>query len=84
MVERTECAGRSLLELMEDRLDAAVLELAVLTTQRPNDLAMLGAQGRAQGIAECIALIRTPYAPDVDAVKAAASARYQAALQPAM
>ena len=77
----SDCAGRSLLELMEDSLDEIVWQLA-LAGAHPDtpDAATVLLRGRARGVAECIALVRTPYAPDVDAVRAAASSRYQARL----
>lgn len=76
---RPQCAGRSLLQMMEDRLDQVVWDIMVLNAQAPAvatmDKALLA--GEASGIAQCIAFVRTPYAPDVGAVKAASMDRYQ-------
>lgn len=75
---RPQCAGKSLLDLMEERLDEVVWEIAVERASGVADPAHVAhLQGQAMGLATSIALVRTPYAPDVDAVRAAAGARYQ-------
>lgn len=72
---RPNCSGRTLVQRMEDRLDEIIWDLMV---------AGAGSQpvgqlpGQAQGITECIALVRTPYAPDLELVKQAAMVRYYA------
>lgn len=71
---RPQCAGRSLVQMMEDRLDEVVWDLQVAASSGlPTDRFA----GEAAGIAQCIAFVRTPYAPDVDAIKAASLQRYQ-------
>lgn len=76
---RPACAGRSLLQMMEDRLDEVVWDIMVLnaTTAGVATIEKSDLAGQAQGIAQCIAYVRTPYAPDVAAIKAAAMERYQ-------
>lgn len=71
---RASCAGRSLLELLEDRLDELTWDLMVQQAAGTVDPSL---SGEARGVAHAIALIRGPYNPNVDAVKAGAMSRYQ-------
>jgi hypothetical protein len=74
---RPACAGRSLVQKMEDRLDEIIWDLMIMHAQGidPGPLA-----GEARGVTSCISLVRTPYAPDDEKVKADAMVRYQARL----
>lgn len=80
---RPQCAGRSLVQMMEDRLDEVVWDLQVHYAAGAGrgtpdfDIRTAELAGEARGIAQCIAFVRTPYAPDVDAIKAASLQRYQ-------
>lgn len=65
---RPACAGRSLVQRMEDRLDELIVALYAAPTE--------SMKGEALGITQCIALVRTPYAPDLELVRTAAMARY--------
>ena len=65
---RPACAGKSLVQRMEDTLDVLMWKIAL----GPTDLL----RGEAYGIAQCIALVRTPYDPDVTAVRNAAVQRH--------
>jgi hypothetical protein len=71
---RGECAGRSIVEMMEDELDSVVERLmnggAADDGRDP---------GRAEGMAFCIALIRQPYNPNMESVREAAMDRYERA-----
>lgn len=75
---RPSCAGRSLVGKMEDRLDELVVQLMQGGVSDPGLLSAL--KGEMRGITHCIALVRTPYAPDDEAVKNAAMDRYRARL----
>ena len=66
------CAGKSLVEIMESGLDDVVEDIMYeLGDEDP-----LVLKGKAIGIAECIAVIRTPYLPNVEAVRDAAMIRF--------
>lgn len=71
-----DCAGRSLVEMMEDELDSIVERLmnggAAADGRDP---------GRAEGVAMCIAIIRQPYNPNIEAVREAAMERYEASIE---
>ena len=71
------CQGRSLVEMMEDQLDGVFNWLKDTDMNREDPLAVKEMQGRAQGIAECLAIIQSPYAPNVNAVKADAVRRWE-------
>jgi hypothetical protein len=63
-------SGKSLLELMWEELDAIVDRLlAEAEAEDGRD------PGRAEGVAFCIALVTSPYAPNVDAVRRLAMER---------
>lgn len=71
-----QCAGRSLVERMEDELDAVVERLMTdSATEDGRD------PGRAEGMAICIAILREPYRPDIDVVRNDAMLRYEASLE---
>lgn len=74
--DRGECSGRSLVEMMEDELDSIISRL--MSGGEADD----GRDpGRAEGVAFCIALVRQPYNPSIDAVREAAMLRYEASLE---
>ena len=86
---RPACAGRSLVQRMEDRLDELIVRLMVASARQPQEIVMsehnelVGLKGQALGLSECIALVRFPYQSTeegVNQVKAAAMARYQATI----
>lgn len=64
------CPGRSIVGMMEDHLDILIEEL--INGDHPYPEAL---RARTLGVAECIAIIRNPYAPDVDQVRADAMER---------
>lgn len=64
------CEGRSIVETMEDHLDDLIEELINGDHPYPDSL-----KARTLGVAECIALIRNPYNPDVDLIREQAMAR---------
>lgn len=64
------CAGKSILEMMEIELDE-VMERLMLNGGLPNDV------GAAQGIATCLAIIKNPYYPNIDSIKAEAVIRWE-------
>lgn len=66
------CAGRSLVEIMEDELDE-VYDRLVESGADADDID----KGKAQGIALCIAIIQAPYFPNVDTVRADAVRRHE-------
>lgn len=64
-------AGPSLLEQMWAELDSIVDRLV-----EPGAVAEDGRDpGRAEGVAWCIALVQTPYAPDMEAIRVQAMER---------
>lgn len=63
------CAGRSLLEMIEERLDDVVDRLMAGEAEDTD-------KGAALGLAEAIAIIKNPYYPDVDVIRAEAMERY--------
>lgn len=68
-MQKETCDGTSLVEIMERMLDDEVEIFAPAVLKGgslPKEESVLEAQGRARGIASCIALIRKPYYPDVD------------------
>jgi len=71
-----ECAGRSLVEMMEDELDVIVNRLMT-----GGEAADGRDPGRAEGVAFCIAIIRQPYNPDIDLVRNDAMLRYEASIE---
>lgn len=72
MAERPDCAGRSIRELIEDRLDVQVTE--IYTTADPSVRLLRTAV--AEGLATALALLLNPYRPDVEAVNKTARERY--------
>jgi len=67
------CAGKSLVEMMEDRLDEVFSRLKTEPAEDGRD------PGRAEGIATCIAIIRNPYSPNINIIRAEAVERWEAA-----
>lgn len=68
-----DCRGRSIVEMMEDELDSIVERLMT-----PGAAAEDGRDpGRAEGVAFCIAIIRQPYNPDIEAVRNDAMLRWE-------
>lgn len=75
------CAGRSLVEIMEEELDDVMTQLMenVYDEDEAEDAANLNLlRGKAQGISTCLAIIQNPYAPSIDGIKADAVRRYEA------
>lgn len=71
------CAGKSLMEIMEDELDVA---MDWLMDEEPHCLdgyLTENWKGRAQALAWCIALVLQPYEPNIDGVKGSAVVRYR-------
>lgn len=68
------CGGKSILEMLWDELDAIVERLQA---DASDDLA--ADRGRAQGVAYSIAVIQNPYLPNIEAVRAEAMDRWEAA-----
>lgn len=85
---REDCGGKTLLELLWDQLmeeyGSLMGELAgVLDEQDPRydsdqHPSAYITQGIARGLAQAIAFITNPYAPNVDAVRTEAAARWEA------
>jgi hypothetical protein len=70
-------AGRSIIEMIWEQLDEAVNNLhEPEVTGNPFGHALL--KGRALGLAEALAVLQSPYAPDVDEIRAQAASRYEA------
>lgn len=76
---RPTCDGRSILEMMEDELDVVMERLMSRDGAAEDGLD----PGRAQGLATAIAIIRNPYRPDMDMVRAMAVERWETALKEA-
>ena len=66
------CEGRSLLEMMWEELDAVFERLI-----SDNPAADGRDEGRAEGIATCIAIVQQPYNPNLDSVREEAMARWE-------
>jgi hypothetical protein len=76
--EARECSGKSLLEMLQDRLDEYIDELMdeeAVANMKKSEVAKL--QGTAAGLTEAIAIILMPYLPNVDGVRDAAMERYE-------
>lgn len=71
------CAGKSLVEMMEDVLDGLFLYLKQSDLEKADSLDIEAKKGEANGVAKCIAIIQNPYYPNVDSVKADAVRRYE-------
>lgn len=78
-------AGSSILEHLWQELDTVVLGIAQLEEAHPLQgrsagdwVAISSLKGEALGLARAIAIMRNPYAPDVDAVRAEAMERLDA------
>lgn len=71
-IEGDSCRGRSIVEMMEDELDAIVERL-----MDGGEAADGRDPGRAEGVAFCIAIIQQPYNPSIDDVRNAAMLRYE-------
>lgn len=72
-----DCAGRSIIEMYEDMLDGIVMWLQTADKVNTPVVELENMRGRAQGVAECLAILAHPYYPNVDAVKHAAVVRYR-------
>jgi len=76
------CAGRSIIEILWEYLDAEVEKVEDMADIEDDggdhaDWHEYGlAQGGAQALARAIAVMRNPYAPDVYAIKIEAMDRY--------
>lgn len=73
--KRPSGAGRSIVEILAEHLDGAVNDLASVGPNHPSR-GML--QGMAHAYAVTVAIMRNPYDPPLDAVKAEARARWKA------
>lgn len=72
-------AGKSILELMWDELDA-LMEILMDMKHWELEESADWYKGRANGLATCIALVHNPYVPDVMAVRELAKQRYRQAM----
>lgn len=72
----SDVAGKSVLDLMWERLDAFVDEL-MAPAHEGGELERVERKGHAYGMAEAIALITNPYHSDIDAVRADAMERWE-------
>lgn len=70
-MSNVDCSGRSIVEMLEDELDAVIDQLMEAGSE-----ATEGEKGRAMGLSTAIAIIRNPYAPNVRSAKAQAMARW--------
>lgn len=66
-------AGRSILEMLWQRLDGLVSE-AYLYSPRPAPAALAG---EIKGVIECIAIMTNPYLPNPKAIRQEAITRYK-------
>lgn len=79
------CAGKSILEMMNEELDRLVGLLMTDWSTPPEEgddeewLDYGEVRGQAQGVAMCIAFVLNPYHPNIEAVKDDALERYAAA-----
>lgn len=71
--EYGQYSGESIQEMMWEELDGV---MALLMANKAKDVAY--AKGRAYGLATALALLQTPYDPNVDSVRAQAMARWEA------
>lgn len=71
-----DVAGKSVLDLLWERLDAFVDEL-MAPAHGGGELELAERKGHAYGMAEAIALITNPYHPDIEAVRADAMERWE-------
>lgn len=67
------CAGKSIVELIEDELDALIVTLMEddLAPEEKKDVA-----AECRGLALAVAIIRNPYEPDVNLIREQAMNRY--------
>lgn len=71
-----DVAGKTVLDLLWERLDAFVDEL-MAPAHEGGELERAERKGHAYGMAEAIALVNNPYHPDVDAVRGEAMERWE-------
>lgn len=71
------CAGRSLIEMLEDQLDGYFNTLKGLDMETADPLEVADLKGAARGVAESIAILLNPYYPNVDVVRAEAVERWE-------
>lgn len=71
-----DVAGKSVLDLLWEHLDAFVDEL-MAPAHEGGELDRAERKGHAYGMAEAIAVITNPYHPDIDAVRADAMERWE-------
>jgi hypothetical protein len=70
--ERPECAGKSILELITEELDAVVERLmADAESKDGRD------RGRAEGIGIALAILTNPYHPSLDAIREQTMVRWE-------
>lgn len=73
--KRPSGAGRSIIEILVEHLDDSVTELAIIGPEHP---ARKTLAGMAHAFALSVAIMRNPYDPPIDDVKAEARARWKA------
>lgn len=77
------CAGKSIIEMLQDRLDLCIYTLMTDWVGKPpaNDEEreeLLLLKGRAQGLTEALTIFDNPYYPDQQRIKNEAMLRYEA------
>ena len=72
-------AGRSILEMLWERLDKLTAELLAERDKPMPKEARALLMGNAQGLSTAIAVMMNPYRVDVDAVRTEAMRRYEGA-----
>ena len=74
--EPGDCAGMSITEMIWLRLDKVVDELKGDLSHQ-DERAIENAKGKAQGLAESLAIILNPYYPNVNAIRAMSVERWE-------
>lgn len=75
---RPSCGGKSILELIWEKLDAVYAELVTEEVARdPMSAEASVLRGEALGLASALAIITNPYSPNLDAIRAEAKARWE-------
>jgi hypothetical protein len=72
------CGGTSIHGRLVDRLDDVIVEIMDAMKEDVKKSVLAEKQGRALGIAQCIAFIRKPFVVNVDEVRQEAMDRYYA------
>jgi len=69
---KTPCSGKSILEMYWDELDTIMDRLMTNGAEAADGRD----PGRAEGVAYCIAVMKNPYAPNIDSVRIEAVERF--------